>query len=120
LYFIKKIFLLFFNKFRNKNSGNFPKSGDLKELQRENKPNNISEKDNPLVKLSIDEGDPNNKNDNYLMDENEFIMNEIKKMNINKHIIKKNIEITTKITYTFSDGTSREVVEKNSHNFDYN
>jgi hypothetical protein len=74
-----------------------------------------------LVKLSIDkfEGETNIKNDNYL-DENEFVMNDIKKMNINKHVVKKNVEITTKITYTFSDGTEREVVEKNNHNFHYN
>ena len=47
-------------------------------------------------------------------------MNDIKKMNINKQIVKKNVEITTKITYTFSDGTEREVIEKNNHNFHYN
>ena len=71
--------------------------------------------------MSIDkyDGDTNVKNDNYL-NENEFVMNDIKKLNINKQVVKKNVEITTKITYTFSDGTSREVIEKNSHNFHYN
>ena len=113
------------NRFRNQTSGNFPNSGDLKELQKENKISSIAEKNNPLVKLSIDEGLTNirnHKNDQYMIDsdENDFVMNEIKKLNIDKQIIKKNVEITTKITYTFTDGTSREVVEKNSHNFHYN
>lgn len=47
-------------------------------------------------------------------------MNEVKKINLEKQIVKKTVEITTKITYTFDDGTTREVVEKNSHNFQYN
>lgn len=92
-------------------------------MQRENnKANNVNpEKNNPLVKLSIDkyEGETNPKTDYYL-DDSENMMNDIKKLNINKHVVTKNVEITTKITYTFSDGTTREVQEKNSHNYHYN
>ena len=38
-------------------------------------------------------------------------------MNANKKIVKKTVEITTKITYTYEDGSTKEVNEVKTHVF---
>ena len=42
---------------------------------------------------------------------------QVKIMNANKKIVKKTVEITTKITYTYEDGSTKEVNEVKTHVF---
>ena len=44
---------------------------------------------------------------------------QVKNINANKKIIKKEVEITTKITYTYEDGSTKEINEVKKHNFVY-
>jgi hypothetical protein len=70
-----------------------------------------------------------NSNSNYQLDQRESLRpnfqkfdekmttNEIKKINTEKRIVSKFVEIQTKIIYTFDDGTTKEVIEKDCHVF---
>ena len=44
---------------------------------------------------------------------------QVKNINANKKIVKKEVEITTKITYTYGDGSTKEINEVKKHNFVY-
>ena len=44
---------------------------------------------------------------------------QVKNINANKKIVKKEVEITTKITYTYEDGSTKEINEVKKHNFNY-
>jgi len=44
---------------------------------------------------------------------------QVKNINANKKIVKKEVEITTKITYTYEDGSTKEINEVKKHNFVY-
>jgi hypothetical protein len=42
---------------------------------------------------------------------------QVKQINLQKRIVSKFVEVTTKIVYTFEDGSTKEVIEKNNHTF---
>ena len=42
---------------------------------------------------------------------------QVQVINANKKVIKKTVEITTKITYTYEDGSTKEINEVKSHVF---
>ena len=93
----------------------------------------------PYVKLSLDNDDYKNfqamdeeakrrvmlENNNNAMNNNigsggseiDQLTQQVKVMNANKKIIKKTVEITTKITYTYEDGSTKEVNEVKTHVF---
>ena len=45
------------------------------------------------------------------------LMQQVKAINLNKKVIKKTVEITTKVTYTYEDGSQKEVNEVKTHVF---
>ena len=49
----------------------------------------------------------------------DFLTNQVKIINSNKKIVKREVEIKTKITYTYEDGSTKEINEVTKHNFDY-
>ena len=49
----------------------------------------------------------------------DFLTNQVKVINSNKKIVKREVEIITKITYTYEDGSTKEINEVKKHNFDY-
>ena len=49
----------------------------------------------------------------------DFLTNQVKIINSNKKIVKREVEIKTKITYTYEDGSTKEINEVKKHNFDY-
>ena len=49
----------------------------------------------------------------------DFLTNQVKVINSNKKIVKREVEIKTKITYTYEDGSTKEINEVKKHNFDY-
>ena len=49
----------------------------------------------------------------------DFLTNQVKVINSNKKIVKREVEIITKITYTYEDGSKKEINEVKNHNFDY-
>ena len=49
----------------------------------------------------------------------DFLTNQVKVINSNKKIVKREVEIITKITYTYEDGSKKEIKEVKKHNFDY-
>lgn len=61
----------------------------------------------PLVKLNID----NNQGDDLKF--------EVFKINSNKRIVSKHVEVITKIIIQYEDGTKKEIEEKESHTFQY-
>ena len=93
----------------------------------------------PYVKLSLDNDDYKNfqamdeeakrrvmlENNNNAMNNNigsggseiDQLTQQVKVMNAKKKIIKKTVEITTKITYTYEDGSTKEVNEVKTHVF---
>lgn len=106
----------------------------------ENKFHQLDDKHNPIVKLSIEDKPSQNLGYNkisnamiYNSDINvnlqdaiyrnnedvELTNNHIRSLNNEKRIVSKQIEIISKITYTYDDGTIREVSEKNNHVFHF-
>ena len=114
---------------------------NINELNLSHEPNNNrNNNQSPFVKLSLENDDfknynnminkgniqnnMNNKVNNNINVNNNFVGNEfeelsekVKKMNQNKKIIKKIVEITTKITYVYDDGSSKDISEKETHVF---
>ena len=58
-------------------------------------------------------------NQNIGGNEIDQLINQVKATNANKKVVKKEVEITTKITYTYEDGSTKEINEVKKHNFDY-
>ena len=58
-------------------------------------------------------------NQNIGGNEIDQLINQVKVTNANKKVVKKEVEITTKITYTYEDGSTKEINEVKKHNFDY-
>jgi hypothetical protein len=70
----------------------------------------------PVVRLDMDDED--RRDHEYLppvMDDN--LLMQVKNMNLEKRVVSKYVEIETKIIYTFDDGSTKEVIEKNNHTF---
>ena len=93
---------------------------NINELSLAQEPNNNVRNNNqsPFVKLSLENDDI--KNYKEMMKNNNNIENEINQMkNINQNlkVIKKIVEITKKIIYTYDDGTTKEITEKTTHTF---
>ena len=49
----------------------------------------------------------------------DLLTQQVKNINANKKVIKKEVEIVTKITYTYEDGSTKEINEVKKHNFVY-
>ena len=49
----------------------------------------------------------------------DFLTSQVKVINSNKKIVKREVEIITKITYTYEDDSKKEINEVKKHNFDY-
>ena len=49
----------------------------------------------------------------------DLLTQQVKNINANKKVIKKEVEIVTKITYTYEDGSTKEINEVKKHNFNY-
>ena len=62
-------------------------------------------------------GIPQNNNGEGGGNEIDQLTQQVKVINANKKVIKKTVEITTKITYTYEDGSTKEVNEVKSHVF---
>ena len=45
------------------------------------------------------------------------LVQQVKSNNLNKRVVKKTVEITTKVTYTFEDGSTKEINEIKTHVF---
>ena len=58
-----------------------------------------------------------NKGNNIGGNEFDDLADQVKKFNLNKKVVKRNVEVITKITYVYEDGSTKEVVEKESHVF---
>lgn len=92
----------------------------------------------PLVRLSLDNEENSNNHEkdksakitsssSYQLanvhlsnDEDEALISKVKQLNLHKKIISKTVEVTTKVVYTYNDGTTKEVIEKQNHIFDLN
>ena len=112
---------------------------NVNELSLARESPNVNNNQSPFVKLSLENDDfknyrnnidekklyneivnqQNNKNINANQNENEFddLADQVKKFNLNKKVVKRNVEVITKITYVYEDGSTKEVVEKESHVF---
>ena len=112
---------------------------NVNELSLARESPNVNNNQSPFVKLSLENDDfknyrnnidekklyneivnqQNNKNINAKKNENEFddLADQVKKINLNKKVVKRNVEVVTKITYVYEDGSTKEVVEKESHVF---
>lgn len=78
----------------------------------------------PYVKLSLDNEDLKktimNNNEHFNQEENndfDYLTSEVNRVNNYKQIIKKNVEIITKITYIYENGSSRVIQERKTHSF---
>ena len=55
----------------------------------------------------------------FKINEIDLLTQQVKNINANKKVIKKEVEIVTKITYTYEDGSTKEINEVKKHNFNY-
>ena len=107
-------------------------------IKNKNIDNNQAVNNSPYVKLSLDNDDYKNYQamdeeakrremmgnntgfqNNLGGNEIDQITTQVKNINANKKIVKKEVEITTKITYTYEDGSTKEINEIKKHNFNY-
>lgn len=79
--------------------------------------NSINNNQSPLVRLSIDKEENKQSLRNHVDSEIDNLSEMVKTMNISKRVVSKHVEVTTKIVYTFEDGSTKEVVEKQNHTF---
>ena len=125
----------------NKQNTNMNNNMNQNDVNRNNDMNaNQAVNQSPYVKLSLDNDDYKNfqamdeeakrrvmmENNNAVMPQNNSVgggneidqlTQQVKIMNANKKVIKKTVEITTKITYTYEDGSTKEVNEVKTHVF---
>ncbi len=125
----------------NKQNTNMNNNMNQNEVNRNNDMNaNQAVNHSPYVKLSLDNDDYKNyqamdeeakrrvmmENNNAGIAQNnngigsneiDQLTQQVKIMNANKKIVKKTVEITTKITYTYEDGSTKEVNEVKTHVF---
>lgn len=121
------------NNFAQQN--NVQNNANFNNVQNPQQVNNQS----PFVKLSLDNDDYKNfkamdeegkrrllmevnknyQNNNSNDFNNEFdqLSAQVKNINSSKRVIKKTVEVITKITYTYEDGSTREVEDKQAHVF---
>ena len=123
------------------NNMNMNKNMNQNDVNRNNDMNaNQAVNHSPYVKLSLDNDDYKNfqamdeeakrrvmmENNNTGIAQNnngvggneiDQLTQQVKVINSNKKVIKKTVEITTKITYTYEDGSTKEVNEVKSHVF---
>jgi len=101
---------------------------NINELSLANEPINNNRNNNnqsPFVKLSLENDDiknnkekmQNNINNNNIEREFNELSNQVKQINKGLKVIKKIVEITTKVTYTYEDGSTKETSEKTTHTF---
>ena len=129
------------NNNMNNNQNNMNNNMNQNEVNRNNDMNaNQAVNHSPYVKLSLDNDDYKNfkamdeeakrrvmmENNNAGMVQNnnavggneiDQLTQQVKVINANKKIISKKVEITTKITYFYEDGSTKEVNEVKTHEF---
>ncbi len=113
----------------------YPKGSENEAEGGQNVPNqneNVyrgNDNQNPNVKLSLDNNEYKNEaiKNNVIMsniqgngnlNEIDQLVQQVKAVNASKRILKKTVEITTKITYTYEDGSTKVVNETKSHVFE--
>ena len=77
----------------------------------------------PLIKLSLDNNEYERvKHEEMPQDVGEIQEDILQVINLNskKRVIEKNVEVTIRTIYTFEDGTTKEMTEKQNHVFNYN
>ena len=67
----------------------------------------------PLVRISLD------KDDEKKEELEESLIHQVRNLNMEKRVISKFTEVTTRIVYTYHDGSTKEVIEKQNHTFNY-
>jgi hypothetical protein len=77
----------------------------------------LNNNQSPLVRLSIDKEENKQSQRVHTESEIENLSEMVKTMNISKRVVSKHVEVTTKIVYTFEDGSTKEVIEKQNHTF---
>ena len=106
---------------------------NVNELSLAREAPNANNNQSPFVKLSLENDDfknyrnmednkklyneIQNKGNNAGGNEFDDLADQVKKFNMNKKVVKRNVEVVTKITYVYEDGSTKEVVEKESHVF---
>ena len=68
----------------------------------------------PIISEQVNNG---TRNENGFLNEIDGMIDEVKMINNNKKIIKKTIDIVTKVTYIYEDDSFKELVDKQSHTF---
>ena len=89
------------------------------QAQENNFNKNLNKNNNEETKGKIMDENQNNININNEGNEIDFLTNQVKVINSNKKIVKREVEIKAKITYTYEDGSTKEINEVKKHNFDY-
>ena len=89
------------------------------QAQENNFNKNFNKNNNEETKGKIMGENNNNNNINNEGNEIDFLTNQVKVINSNKKIVKREVEIKAKITYTYEDGSTKEINEVKKHNFDY-
>jgi hypothetical protein len=84
---------------------------------------------NPIVRLNsevdhspvvrLDMGDDDVGRDDILPESDDKIFMQVKNINLDKRVVAKYVEVTTKIVYKFDDGSTKETIETNNHTFKY-
>jgi uncharacterized protein YkwD len=95
-------------------------SNPLKEnIKTQANTNSLNNYQSPLVRLSLDKDEFKNvqKAQEDVTGEIDNLTEMVKQINSGKRVVSKNVEVTTKIVYTFEDGSTKEVVEKQNHTF---
>jgi hypothetical protein len=68
----------------------------------------------PVVRLDIEDDDRRDEG-HMIIDDN--LIAQVRNINLEKRVVSKFVEITTRTVYTFEDGSTKEVTEKNNHTF---
>lgn len=93
-------------------TGNYPNN-----VKTQANTNSLNSNQSPLVRLSLDKEESKQSQKVNIDEEIDNLTEMVKSINTSKRVISKHVEVTTKIVYTFEDGSTKEVVEKQNHTF---
>lgn len=120
------------DSFKIKNDEHYGNINNNQQKYQQINPNTYNHHTNsnqsPLVRLSLDTDEIKNQKIQFIKnnlnaqapfyEDEENLIEKVRNLNIRKKVVSKFVEVTTRIVYTYEDGTTKEVIEKQNHNFD--
>ena len=99
----------------NNNDINVKKSHFYNSVFMNKDSKNLDNNENFNQIIFIDDENNDDQSNNNDLSEIDLLKKKVKLINLSKKVVKKTVEITTKVTYTFEDGSTKDVYEMRNY-----